>query len=61
MAIKKQKPDKRIEAMERALKVIHTWAAFDLEGKYPNNKALLPENVVKLCDEALNAGAEQNV
>jgi hypothetical protein len=35
----------------QALRVIRTWAAFDSEE--PQRTALLPGDVVKLCDKAL--------
>jgi hypothetical protein len=35
----------------RALRVIRTWAAFDAEE--PQRTALMPEDVVKLCDKTL--------
>ena len=44
----------RAQEMEEALKIIRTWAQFDYEGKCPNEKVLVPEHVIKLCDRVLN-------
>jgi len=38
-------------ALVRALRVIRTWASFDSEE--PQRTALMPDDVVKLCDAAL--------
>jgi len=45
----------RHEQMESALKVIRTWAAFDLEncGEFGFPVALDREAVLKLCDKAI--------
>jgi hypothetical protein len=37
--------------MQTALQVIRTWAAFERE--HPEMHVLVPEHVLKLCDEAL--------
>lgn len=39
-----------------ALQVIRTWAAFELDN--PGADALVPEHVLKLCDEALSIAPE---
>ena len=46
-----QKQDKKIEALESALKIIRTWANFDLDEGYL--VALVPKDVVNLCDKVL--------
>ena len=46
----------RVETMERALKVIHTWAATDRAGRNGGRVALLPVHVEKLAAEALGYG-----
>ena len=66
MAISKRKAEKCIthhsacdcheyktQEMERALRIIQTWASFDVEGKWFAKK-LSPSHVVELCDKALN-------
>jgi len=50
----------RYQQMEQALKVIHTWASFDLEGKYPDLPELVPVYVINLCDKALGLIKEKN-
>jgi len=45
---------KRIEEIESALKVIYTWASFDIENLSKNYPpSLKAEHVVKLCDRVL--------
>lgn len=46
----------RVETMERALKVIHTWAATDCTYGQGARVALLPKHVEKLTAEALGYG-----
>lgn len=46
------------EKMASALRVIRTWAAFDLE--HPAGPLTLnPAHVLKLCDDALSANASK--
>ena len=45
----------RIEALESALKIIRTWAVFDIS-RCKNSTfvaALIPQDVIKLCDKVL--------
>lgn len=46
---------RRIEVLESALKVISTWASFDASKKH-NRLALVPVDVVALCDKVLKNG-----
>lgn len=46
------KQSKREKALESALKVIRTWADYDLSN-HTWNKALHPKHVVDLCDKVL--------
>jgi len=46
---------RRIEVLESALKVISTWASFDESRKHAR-PALIPADVVKLCDKVLKNG-----
>ena len=42
---------KRVDDLEGSLKVLHTWASFDIsEGQ---QTALVPEHVVDLCNKGL--------
>lgn len=49
-------PEKRIAELERALRVIHTWASYDKEQyeKHGHNPGLLNlDYVIDLCEKAL--------
>jgi len=49
---------KQVDDMKYALKVLHTWASFDVsEGQ---QTALVPEHVVSLCDKALGRGKRES-
>jgi hypothetical protein len=43
----------KIQVMERTLRVIRTWGAFDDEGNWPSDPALKPAHIIELCDKAL--------
>jgi hypothetical protein len=49
---------KRVEIVRSALRVIATWARFDLEAKYAT-PALTPGDVLLLCETALRALREE--
>jgi hypothetical protein len=53
MADKIDSPHKRIERAERALRVIHTWAEFDLNKRASIPRALQPKDVADLCKRTL--------
>ena len=46
------------DRMVQALRVIRTWAAFDMEENRGHRAALMPADVVELCDEALSKGGD---
>jgi hypothetical protein len=46
------------DRMVQALRVIRTWAAFDMEENRGHRAALMPADVVELCDEALSKGCD---
>jgi len=48
------KLEKRIEKMESALQVIHTWAAHDGDAPVYSERALSPSHVINLIDRTLN-------
>jgi len=47
-----KRQQKKARNYESALKVIRTWAKFDID-YYPECKTLVPEHVVSLCDKVL--------
>ena len=54
-----RQPYKRIDALESALKIIRTWAAFDANSKTPSKpRALTAADVINTCDKALKAFAD---
>ena len=43
--------------MQTALQIIRTWAAFERD--HPEMHVLVPEHVLKICDEALGIDSEE--
>lgn len=46
-------PHKRLAKLETALRVISTWADFDLKNKPTIPRALVPADVIRLCEKSL--------
>lgn len=48
----------KAQEMEQALKYVRTLAQFDLNEEYQFEGALMPEDIIKLCDRVLNNSIE---
>jgi hypothetical protein len=51
---KAAKLERRIEKLESALRVIHTWATYDGDAPNYSERALTPSHVIDLIDRTLD-------